>query len=392
MVLTPASATPPPTTPVPVPGILSTPRLVAVTDQNGNFSLPKVPAGTYNVTVHKFGYQPGTASGIVVAQGANTAIPTITLVANPTPTFGTVTGQVTDAGGAAIANALVEIAPTPPPATGGASTGTIPIDPLPVRFTRTDQSGNYTFGELRTGNYTITATAQGYQPNSENVTVAQGANTAPLLQLTALPTPTFASVTGSVTDAATGNGLAGAIVALVRAIPVGGEMGSAIVWPLPLVTTTDSSGNFSFAKVPTGNYTLDVLKEGYQRSSTQVTITAPTTALPAVQLTALPTPVYATVTGEVDANGGPLANAYVVIAPAPPPLRAAARLRRLPASSRRPAGRCRSPGPIPTASTRSTTCLPEPMSSPPTPRVTSRRRPATLWSRPARSPRPRSRS
>jgi uncharacterized protein (DUF2141 family) len=59
------------------------------------------------------------------------------------------------------------------------------------------------------------------------------------------------AITGSVTDASSGEGIHGATVAIKET---------------DLTTTTDNSGTFIFTEVDPGNYTLSVNADGYQSS------------------------------------------------------------------------------------------------------------------------------
>ena len=315
----------------PIPILPPGTRLVTKTDASGNYSFDKVPTGTYTAIAFKPGYQKATSASFTVAQGKNTVVGPITLTAFPTPVFGTVTGLITDSTGKPLAGAFVEISPAPATKTGAASLGstTLPVrPPTRVQFVTTDSNGQYTFAQVPTGSYIITAAAKGYQKGtSAPFTVSQGKNTAPTVALTAAPTPVFGSVTGTVTDS-TGKPIAGALVEISPPVlPLGGsgQGGSTpiIIPPGPIqIAKTDSNGKYTFDMVQTGTYIVSAWADGFQKStSAPFTVAQGSNTAPTLVLTALPTPVFGSVTGKVtDSKGNALAGAVVEIEPAPVPL------------------------------------------------------------------------
>ena len=297
-------------------------ELFAITDASGNYSIDKVPTGTYTATAFKVGYQKATSASFAVTQGKNIAIPPITLTTVPAPVFGSVTGSVTDTAGKPLAGAFVVISPAPS-TTGGSGGTTKPgMPPLPTQVAVTDKNGQYTFAKVRTGSYVVTAFARGYQKaTSAPFTVAQGSNTAPTLALTALPTPAFGTVTGLVTDSA-GKPLAGAFVEISPAsTTTGGTSGTKLPGPPPhiRVAITDKNGQYTFNDVPTGTYTVSAIAKGYQKAtSAPFTVAKGSNTAPTLALTALPTPDVGSVTGKVtDSKGNALAGAFVALSPAP---------------------------------------------------------------------------
>ena len=300
--------------------------LFATTDTNGQYTISDVPTGSYMVSASADGYQRNTSAAFTVSQGNNTA-PTVALTAVPAPVFGSVTGTVTDSAGKPIAGALVEISPPILPLGGAGQGASTPViyPPGPVQVAKTDSNGKYTFDMVQTGTYVASAWADGFQKStSAPFTVAQGSNTVPALVLTALPTPVFGSVTGTVTDSK-GNPLAGAVVEIGPApIPLGGSGGpTSTVIPVGpprfvMTTTTDSNGQYSFAQVPTGTYVVSAFAKGYQEStSAPFTVLKGSNTAPTLALTVLPAPVVGTVTGAVtDTSGKPIAGASVELLPA----------------------------------------------------------------------------
>jgi hypothetical protein len=118
----------------------------------------------------------------------------------------------------------------------------------------TDTNGNFTI-DVNAGSYTVTASAPSYNKASQSVTVALGQKATIGFRLVSMAA--FGSLTGRVIDSATRAPIAGATVTLSSG----------------LIRTTDLSGNFSFAIVLNGTYTVSVSAVGYLTQTKSVTIT-----------------------------------------------------------------------------------------------------------------------
>ena len=153
----------------------------------------------------------------------------------PTPTPATISGQVLDSQTLRpIAAATVAVSP------GGNSA-------------LTDVNGNFSIG-VNPGSYTVTASAPSYNKDSQSVTVAMGQKATIGFRLASVAA--FGSLTGKVIDNATQGPITGATVTLSDG----------------LIRTTDLNGNFSFAIVLNGTYTLSVSALGYMTQTKSVTI------------------------------------------------------------------------------------------------------------------------
>ena len=122
------------------------------TDSNGNFTLTGVPPGPQTLTVSRSGFSP-TTTDVRVEPGKTLSAGTIALT--PLPTFGTITGTVTNARtGAPLSGATV----------GG------------IGFsTTTDSNGNFTLTGLPPGpGEPLSVTASGFSPETKVVTVVGG--------------------------------------------------------------------------------------------------------------------------------------------------------------------------------------------------------------------------
>ncbi len=220
-----------------------------LSDPDGTFLIPRVPAGTYNVTVVSVadgGYtlpparpEGGTFTNVQVTAGDTIQLPE-DFVLEPLP--GTVEGVVRDAEtNAPIAGARVT-------ATAGT---TVRAD------VTTDENGAYSF-DVPAGQYVITAVAPGYAPNSATVTVPSSETTTVNLFITRLPP---GSISGRVVRRFGGAPEPGVLIELLFNDVVVDN------------TTTDSEGNYSLPEVPPGTYVVRPSKTGFTFIPSERTIT-----------------------------------------------------------------------------------------------------------------------
>ena len=181
---------------------------------------------------------------------------------------GSISGNVTDSvTGAAIAGATIS----------GPGSAT------------TDPTGNYQFASVAAGTYVLSASASGYQNSSSTVTVSNGANST---QNFTLAPATNGSFSGRVTSAVDGRAIAGATVSYS-----GGS------------TTTNTTGNYSFAAVAPGTYAVTATKTGWGKVTNNVNVSAGAAATLNFQL-ATSGQIKGTVT---NSTGGAIAGATVTI-------------------------------------------------------------------------------
>ena len=161
----------------------------------------------------------------------------------------------------------------------GASSVTVGLSGTATASVTTDASGNYTFGNLANGNYTVTPSKSGFTFTPQNAAVTiNGANVTGT-NFTAAAAPTF-SISGTVTGATS------VTVAL---------SGTATA-----TTTTDASGNYSFANLANGSYTVTPSKAGFgfTPASAPVTINGANVSGVNFAATAVPTfSISGTITG-----------------------------------------------------------------------------------------------
>jgi hypothetical protein len=170
----------------------------------------------------------------------------------PTPTPSSlISGQVIDAGTkTGIPNAVVTLSP-------GAQT------------TVTDQSGGFNFA-VAPGTYTLTAAASGYAGATQTVTVKAAQTAVVTIKLN--PLVATGGIKGTVTDAASGSPITGAVLVLT---------------PTALSAVSGAGGKYSFPAVPAGSYTMTVSATGYATQVLPVTVKAGQQTTVAVGLTAV---------------------------------------------------------------------------------------------------------
>jgi parallel beta-helix repeat protein len=124
--------------------------------------------------------------------------------------------------------------------------------------TKADNSGSYSFGSLANGSYTVKASKSGvsFSPSSQQVTVNGAQVTGVNFKASTGSGNTFI-ISGTISPASDGSGVA---------VTIGGDANA--------VTTANSSGNYSFAGVANGSYTLTASKSGFSFTppSSQVTV------------------------------------------------------------------------------------------------------------------------
>jgi uncharacterized protein (DUF2141 family) len=210
------------------------------TDASGHYSFSGLSNGNYTVTPSLSGFIFNPASSAVTMSNADVTGKNFTATASSASTYsisGTVSGAVQQ-------NVTITLS--------GSNSGS----------TLTDASGNYSFAGLVNGSYTVTPSLAGYtfNPTSTAVTVSNANATGKNFTATAGTAPTY-SLSGTVS---------GPYVEGVTITMSGDGSGT---------TTSDASGNYSFANLPAGTYTLTPALAGYtySPSAPAVVVSANTT-------------------------------------------------------------------------------------------------------------------
>ena len=193
----------------------------AVTDEKGNFTVTKVPAGTRDVVIGDTERTRGkTVPGVSVSDQRDNRIEDITVETKPQ--FGTVSGRVTDPSGNGVAGVVVRAAGKP---------------------ATTDAQGRYSISGVPTGSTSIAVDA-GSVPAGYSVSgaVTRNVTTAGVSGVNFSTTRDTGTVSGRVTDPS-GKGIAGVTVT------AGGK-----------TATTNADGDYSIAGVPTGSTSISVVR------------------------------------------------------------------------------------------------------------------------------------
>jgi uncharacterized membrane protein len=253
------------------------------TDNEGEFEIEDLAAGTLDLQASADGYLPSTQT-VSLAEDQKLEV-TISLhkqPVNPPPvTTGTVSGTVKAEGGAALSGATVKI--------GSVST-------------TTDAEGKYKLEHIQTGNAVVIAQADGYVTATQSATVNTDATTTVDFSLTAVPNPApnKGTIRGTVVSDADGKAIEGATVQL-------GDRSA----------QTDANGEFTIENVDPDQATLHVSATGYESEDDTVTVAVGLNSVNTIRLTPTPAPPPAetgTLTGTVTSSaGGPVAGATVKV-------------------------------------------------------------------------------
>jgi hypothetical protein len=134
-------------------------------------------------------------------------------------------------------------------------------------FATTDSDGFYTIEDVPAGEHTVVASAESYQPASEEITVVEDDIVEVHFTLEAIPS---GAISGSLISDE-GDPIAGATVTVAET---------------DLSDTTDADGSYTVSDVPAGEYIVEATAEGYQPEAIPVTVQENETAIVDFVLTA----------------------------------------------------------------------------------------------------------
>lgn len=237
-----------------------------VTGAGGTYTVSNLIAGNYTVAASLNGYtfNPSTPIAVAIVAADSTAN---NFVATMVPVPHSISGNVSGTTGVAIS------------VTGTATASTT-----------TDGSGNYTVTGLYDGSYTVTPSKTGYtfNPLSTSVTMA-GMN---------VTGKNFAGTANASVTATANGSITGPWHENVTITMSGGASAT---------TTTNASGNYSFANLPSGqSYTFTPSLAGYTFTNTSETVSVPagsSTAVTVPAMAAASTVASYSVTGTVSYGG-----------------------------------------------------------------------------------------
>ncbi|MEJ7576512.1 MAG: carboxypeptidase regulatory-like domain-containing protein [Pyrinomonadaceae bacterium] len=226
----------------------------AMTGAGGTFLIINLPvSSTGTVTVTAPGSQASAPIPAPVIAGMTTALPTITLVPNTTPT-GTVSGVVVNSS-------------TGLPISGATVTYTDPVTGVTATIT-TAPNGTYAFARLPVSSTgTVSASAPGTTASVPVPAVVTAGGTTALSNISLVPTPSpTGGASGVIINSSTGLPIAGATVTYTD--PVTGTTAT---------TTTAPNGTFAFLNLPVSSTgSITALAPG---TSASAPVPAPITAL-----------------------------------------------------------------------------------------------------------------
>lgn len=200
--------------------------LTVATDIAGSYNITGVPAGLYTVTASKEGYNPESIASVEVTKGNRTEGVDFTLTEKPTRLYG-----VVRSGTLLLVGVNVSVVGTSIYNTSG-------------------PDGSYEIRNLTAGEYTIVASAVGYQTQTiSNLVIMPGGEVQQNINMVGLP---GGILRGIVYLANSREPLANVQVTIVD------------LRPQPISRATNIHGEFEFAGLAAGNYTIHLEKSGYR--------------------------------------------------------------------------------------------------------------------------------
>ncbi|MGG4455611.1 carboxypeptidase regulatory-like domain-containing protein [Brevibacillus porteri] len=245
-----------------------------VTGVGGTYPFTNVVPGAYTLAVSADTFQPATvAINVIRAQTTTQNVVLQTSVAQ-------LSGLVTGPGGIPIAGALVEVLN---------QTG------ITLTETTTNGAGTYLLTKLAEGVYQIRVSAAGFSTQLAGISLQAG--DAKVLDFSL--TTAFGTVSGTISDAQTGEGIPNASIKVVTRSGIAiGE------------TLTDVNGDYSLSLLGPETYVLTAAAEGYAGQTVGIGINAGATTTVDLQLEKLAGVLNGTVS---DTGSNPLGNATVIV-------------------------------------------------------------------------------
>ena len=199
----------------------------AITDPNGDYSITKLPVGTYTVQTRLSGYQFEDSTDNTVTSGQTTSGVDFTATASPT---GKIAGEVTESDGST-------------PIVGAYVTAIDSSDSNNIAVEETDINGEYEISGLTTGTYEVTAqNAEGLIAEDDNVSVTNGSTT----------TLDLSSVDGAISGTITNSSQS----------PVEGATVIVLTTTKSYMATSDANGDYVLESLPAGDYDVKVFSGG----------------------------------------------------------------------------------------------------------------------------------
>lgn len=199
--------------------------MTAYSDALGQYRIPNVPSGTYNVTASLSGFEPSSYPGVVVQNGSETIGIDLVLVEKPTRLYG-----IVRSGTFLVPSVLITVIGTD-------------------LSTNTSIEGYYEITNITAGTYSLGASLEGYTPITVvGVVVPRGGEVQVNINMTSIPGP---SISGQVLSSDGDEPLSGVVVVVTGAT-------------VKRNTLSNVDGKFEVTGLIAGNYTIKFSLEGYQ--------------------------------------------------------------------------------------------------------------------------------
>jgi len=217
-------------------------------DASGNFSFSSLGNGSYTITPSKAGYSFTPANRAVTVNGANLTGVNFTATAITYSISGILS-----------------------PSAGG-SGATVILSGRSAATTIADSGGSYSFSGLVNGSYTVTPSNTGYSftPGNQTVTI-NGANVSGVNFIASVVPVTY-TIFGTISPAS---------VAAGATLTLSGTSNA--------ITSTDANGNYSFAALSNGSYTITPTSQIATFSPTSQAVTISNASVTGVNFTATAT-------------------------------------------------------------------------------------------------------
>ena len=232
----------------------------ATTDSSGKYTFNRLPAGSYTLTPNKTGFTFSPSSRTVTASGPD--VTEVDFSVNQPPVIVSISGFVS------------------PKANGTATTVT--LSGATNATATTDSSGKYTFNRLPAGSYTLTPNKTGFTFSPSSRTVTASGPDVTEVDFSVNQPPVIVSISGFVSPKANGT---------ATTVTLSGATNA--------TATTDSSGKYTFNRLPAGSYTLTPNKTGFTFSPSSRTVIASGPDVTGVNFTVNQPPVIVSISGFV---------------------------------------------------------------------------------------------
>ena len=250
---------------------------------DGSYMIDDVPPGMYTVECFKENYLPAQYPDTVEVNADD--ITGIDFALEPL-VFGSIAGMVTDAD-------------TGEPLAGARVTAHLPDDHHFFRMVFTGDDGTYLIDELVPGEYTVSFQKQGYQDGEYPDPVAVDGDDITGIDFAMSPL-VFGGISGTVTDAGTGEPIQWALVTAI-----GGDHPHHYRWAV-----TDENGEYEM-QLLSGTYHVEARARGYFTGVMEDSIVVNDEVITGVDF-ALSEVEFGSIAGTVlDTDGEPVANAFV---------------------------------------------------------------------------------